>query len=122
MVVRTVGSTVVVPPLEEVFYRSFLYRYLISPEFEKVPLNRFHGMSLGLTCLIFAFTTSSGWRRSSAGSSTRGWCCGKNRIGDAMTAHAITNFLLAAWVVFPAGLEVLVNRPGAARERRRWNR
>jgi hypothetical protein len=23
----------------------------------------------------------------------------KNRVGDAMTAHAITNFLLGAWVV-----------------------
>jgi len=24
----------------------------------------------------------------------------KNRLGDAMTAHAITNFLLGAWIVW----------------------
>ena len=34
VVVRTLGSSLVVPPLEEVFFRSFLYRYLITPEFE----------------------------------------------------------------------------------------
>jgi hypothetical protein len=27
----------------------------------------------------------------------------KNRLGDAMTAHAITNFLLGAWVVWKGG-------------------
>src|SRR5262249_56634517 len=28
---RIVGSSLVVPPLEETFYRSFIYRYLIKP-------------------------------------------------------------------------------------------
>src|SRR5262249_36515675 len=27
--VRTLGSAIVVPPIEEVFYRSFLYRYFV---------------------------------------------------------------------------------------------
>jgi hypothetical protein len=27
----------------------------------------------------------------------------KNRLGDAMTAHAITNFLLGVWVVWRGG-------------------
>ena len=29
----------------------------------------------------------------------QGLVCWKKRLGDAMTAHAITNFLLALWVV-----------------------
>ena len=41
MVTRILGSTLVVPPLEEVFYRSFLYRYIVKPDFLSVPLNRF---------------------------------------------------------------------------------
>jgi CAAX prenyl protease-like protein len=30
----------------------------------------------------------------------QGLVCRKDRLGDAITAHAITNFLLALWVVF----------------------
>ena len=33
IVTRILGSTFVVPPLEEVFYRSFLYRYIARPGF-----------------------------------------------------------------------------------------
>ena len=32
--IRLLGSSLVVPPLEEVFYRSWLYRYLINPGFQ----------------------------------------------------------------------------------------
>ena len=35
--VRILGSTFIVPPLEEVFYRSFLYRYIASQDFFPVP-------------------------------------------------------------------------------------
>jgi hypothetical protein len=97
--VRTAGSTVLVPMLEEVFYRSFLYRYLISPEFERVPLNRFHGASLGLTCLVFAFTHHQWLAGILCGVAYQWLVLRKNRLGDAMTAHAITNLLLALWVV-----------------------
>lgn len=99
VVVRTVGSTALVPMLEEVFYRSFLYRYMISPEFEKVPLNRFHGVSMALTCGIFAFTHHQWLAGILCGLAYQGLVLRKNRLGDAMTAHAITNLLLAIWVV-----------------------
>jgi CAAX prenyl protease-like protein len=99
VLVRTVGSTALVPMLEEVFYRSFLYRYLISPEFERVPLNRFHGVSMALTCGIFAFTHHQWLAGILCGVAYQGLVLRKNRIGDAMTAHAITNLLLAVWVV-----------------------
>lgn len=99
VVVRLAGSTLVVPPLEEVFYRSFLYRYLVSPDFEKVPLHYRHATALGICTLIFAFTHHQ-W--------LAGILCGvvyqflvfrKGRLGDAITAHAITNLLLGLWVV-----------------------
>ena len=37
--VRILGSTFIVPPLEEVFYRSFLYRYIAKHDFMPVPMN-----------------------------------------------------------------------------------
>ncbi len=100
VLVRTLGSSLVVPPLEEVFYRSCLYRYLISPEFERVPLNRVHGMALALSCVIFAFTHQQWLAAILCGVAYQGLVLRKGRLGDAMTAHAITNLLLAGWVVF----------------------
>lgn len=98
--VRTAGSSLVVPPLEEVFYRSFLYRYLISPDFERIALNRVHKAALLLTCVIFAFTHQQWLAAILCGLAYQWLVLRKNRLGDAMTAHGITNFLLALWVVF----------------------
>src|SRR5437867_5058316 len=38
IVVRLAGSAIIVPPLEEVFFRSFLYRYVARADFLSVPL------------------------------------------------------------------------------------
>lgn len=100
VLVRTLGSSLVVPPLEEVFFRSFLYRYLISPEFEKVPLARRHTTSILLTSVIFALIHQQWLAGILCGFAYQALVLRKNRLGDAMTAHAITNFLLALWVVF----------------------
>lgn len=97
--VRILGSSLVVPPLEEIFYRSFLYRYLISPEFERISLSQRHLTSLGITCLIFAFTHQQWLAGILCGIAYQWLVWRKNRLGDAMTAHAITNFLLGIWIV-----------------------
>ncbi len=98
--VRILGSTFVVPPLEEVFYRSFLYRYLAKQDFLSVPLNRFNPLPFLITAAVFGLTHNE-W--------IAGILCGvvyqwlvirKNRLGDAITAHAITNCLLGVWVVW----------------------
>ncbi len=99
LAIHVLGMTLVVPPLEEVFYRSFLYRYLARHDFLSVPLNHFSVRCFFLTALIFGISHDE-W--------LAGFLCGlayqwlvlrKNRLGDAMTAHAITNFLLGIWVV-----------------------
>jgi uncharacterized protein len=97
--VRIVGSTLIVPMLEEVFYRSFLYRYIIQAQFLKIPLGRFDyrafiivGAAFGISHfewlpgILCAFIYQAlVWR--------------KGRLGDALSAHAITNLLLGIWVV-----------------------
>jgi uncharacterized protein len=97
--VRTLGSALVVPPIEEVFYRSFLHRYLVKADYASVPLNLLNWRALLITSLIFGFVHPYQW--------LAGVLCGliyqalvirKGRLGDAMTAHAITNFLLGIWV------------------------
>ena len=100
MTVHILGMTFVVPPLEEVFYRSFLYRYIASQNFLAVPLNRFLPVPFIATVVIFGFSHNE-WLAGILCGATYQWLVlRKNRLGDAMTAHAITNCLLGIWVVY----------------------
>jgi CAAX prenyl protease-like protein len=100
IVVRILGSTFIVPPLEEVFYRSFLYRYLAKQDFLSVPLNRFFPVPFLLTAAVFGLTHNEWISGILCGMIYQGLVIRKGRLGDAMTAHAITNFLLGVWVVW----------------------
>ena len=69
-----------------------------SQYFEAMPLSRFHGRSFVVTSALFGFEHFQ-W--------LGGILCGllfqflvvrKGRLGDAMFAHAITNFLLGLWI------------------------
>ena len=51
--VRLIGSTLVVPPLEEVFYRSFVCRYIIRPDFQSVPIGEFRWGAFLITSIAF---------------------------------------------------------------------
>jgi uncharacterized protein len=99
VVVRIVGSTLIVPPLEEVFYRSFVYRFIAKPDFQSVPLGQFILMPFIVTSLLFGFEHREWLAGILAGVVYQALVCWKKRLGDAITAHAITNFLLGCWVV-----------------------
>ena len=99
VVVRLLGSVLVVPPLEEVFYRSFVYRYLRKADFESVPLPAFHLLAFLVTSAVFGLTHREWLAGILCGFAYQGLVCWKGRLGDAMTAHAITNLLLGVWVV-----------------------
>jgi len=99
--VHVVGMAVIVPPVEEIFYRSFLYRYFVNTNFLAMPLGQFHALSFFVTSILFGLMHPDRW--------LAGIICGlayqwlvirKNRLGDAMTAHGITNGLLGLWIVW----------------------
>jgi membrane protease YdiL (CAAX protease family) len=98
--VRILGSTFIVPPLEEVFYRSFLYRYVASQNFLAVPLNKFLPLPFLATACVFGLSHNEWLAGIICGAAYQWLVLRKNRLGDAMTAHAITNFLLGVWVVW----------------------
>ena len=97
---RLVGASIVVPPLEEVFYRSFLYRYLTRADFQALPLGQFSPMPFLVTSALFGLAHREWLAGILCGFAYQGLVCWKRRLGDAMTAHAITNFLLGLWVVW----------------------
>lgn len=99
--VRLLGSTIVVPPLEEVFYRSFLYRYFVRINFLTMPLGQFHALSFVVTSGIFGLMHPDRWVAGIlCGLAYQGLAVRKNRLGDAMTAHGVTNLLLGLWVIW----------------------
>jgi len=98
--VRILGSSLVVPLLEEVFYRSFLYRCFIKPDFLCVPLNSFNMFAFVIVCAGFGFSHYEWLPGIFCAVVYQGLVIRKGRLGDAITAHAITNFLLGLWVVF----------------------
>lgn len=97
---RILGSTLVVPVIEEVFYRSFLYRYVEKPDFLAVPLKYFGWTPFLLTAGIFGFAHKEWLAGILCGFAYQGLVIWKGRLGDAMTAHAVTNCLLGIWVVW----------------------
>ncbi len=100
IMVRILGSTFIVPPLEEVFYRSFLYRYIARPDFLAMRLNQFLPRPFIVTTLIFGLAHNEWLAGILCGAAYQWLVIRKNRLGDAMTAHAITNFLLGLWIVW----------------------
>lgn len=98
--VRLLGSALVVPPLEEVFYRSFLYRWIARPDFSSEPLGRFAWKPFLMAAVIFGAEHQQWLAGILCGFAYQWLVIRKQRLGDAMTAHAITNFLLGVWVVW----------------------
>jgi membrane protease YdiL (CAAX protease family) len=100
VIARIVGSTFVVPPLEELFYRSFVYRYLASKDFLSVPLEKFLPTPFIVTSVLFGFAHREWLAGILCGFAYHGLVIWKKRLGDAVTAHAITNLLLGLWIVW----------------------
>jgi len=53
IVVRLIGAAMVVPVMEELFWRSFLMRYLINPNFRSVPVGAFTWLSFMGVAILF---------------------------------------------------------------------
>lgn len=99
--VHLIGMTFVVPPAEEMFYRSLLYRMLVKTDFRSMPLGRFHGLSFVVTSVLFGLMHPQWWLAGIVCGLAYQWLVvSKNRLGDAMTAHAVTNLLLGIYIVW----------------------
>ncbi|MBW2187839.1 MAG: CAAX prenyl protease-related protein, partial [Deltaproteobacteria bacterium] len=53
IIIRLTGAVLIVPIIEEIFWRSFLLRYIINPEFAKVAIGRFTWFSFLATIVLF---------------------------------------------------------------------
>jgi CAAX prenyl protease-like protein len=56
ILIRLLGSVLVAPIIEELFIRSFLMRYIIDPDWEKVPIGIYTFSSFLIVTLFFGFS------------------------------------------------------------------
>ena len=100
LAVRVAGRSLVVPAMEEVFYRSFFYRMVIAPKFAEVPLGTRDAKAWIVTSIVFGACHPEHW--------VPGILCGaayqwlvirRGRLGDAMLAHAITNLAISTYAI-----------------------
>jgi CAAX prenyl protease-like protein len=105
IVARIAGASLVVPPLEELFYRSFVYRYIVNQNATAVPLRQFHGGAFFITAIIFGFAHREWLAGIICGCAYQWLVLRRGHLGDAITAHAISNLLLGLWVVYKGAWE-----------------
>ncbi|HVN04889.1 MAG TPA: CAAX prenyl protease-related protein [Bryobacteraceae bacterium] len=99
--VRVVESAVLVPILEELFWRGWLMRWLIRNDFEKAPLGQYTAFSFWGVAVLFALEHGPYWEVGlAAGVAYNWWMVRTGSLADCMLAHGVTNALLAAYVLF----------------------
>jgi uncharacterized protein len=97
---RALGSTLLVPIVEELFWRGWLMRWLILPDFTKVALGAFTPLAFWGVAVLFASEHGSYWEVGLAAGVVYNWWMLRTRsLADCMLAHAVTNGLLSAFVV-----------------------
>jgi exosortase E/protease (VPEID-CTERM system) len=107
LTVRTLGAVVTVPFAEELAFRGFLLRRLISSDFESVSCRQFSLLAFLVSSVAFGIMHGDRWFAGTlAGMFYAGVLLWRGRIGDAVIAHATTNALLAAWVLFSGNWEL----------------
>ena len=96
---RLVGASLIVPIMEELFWRSFALRFAIRSDFKSVPLGHFSWFSFILISLLFGFEHHRWLVGIFAGMVYAGVLYRRRNLFDPILSHAITNFLLGLYVV-----------------------
>lgn len=98
---RTLAAVITVPIAEELAFRGFLIRRLISPDFDSLSLKTFTWVSVLVSSAAFGLMHGDQWLAGSvAGLLYAAALLYRGSLADAIVAHSATNALLAALVLF----------------------
>jgi CAAX prenyl protease-like protein len=99
LVVRLYGLVVMVPVMEELFWRSFLLRYLTNPDFHKVPMGMFSALALWVMVAASALAHPEWLVAIVASLAYAFWLRKTSNLFGAVVAHAVTNAALGGYVL-----------------------
>ena len=98
---RTLAAVVTVPIAEELAFRGFLLRRLISADFDSLSLQRWTWWAVVGSSVAFGLLHGDRWIAGIiAGLLYAGAQKWRGRIGDAVAAHGVTNALICVWVLW----------------------
>jgi len=97
--VRIGGAALVVPVMEELFWRSFLLRWLEKNDFQTVLPAQVGARSVAIAALLFGFEHNLWLAGIVAGLAYSLLYLRQRALWSAVVAHAVTNGALGIWVV-----------------------
>jgi CAAX prenyl protease-like protein len=98
---RFLRLVIVVPLVEEIFWRGFFLRYLVNERFTAVAVGTFSWMSFAVVTLAFGFGhLRADWTAALITGALYNLVAYRTRsLASCVVAHAITNLLLGIWVM-----------------------
>lgn len=97
---RVTAAVITVPIAEELAFRGHLVRRLMARDFDQVSFSHLTLLAIGLSSLAFGVMHGQHWLVGIvAGLAFSLILRHRGRMGDAVVAHAVSNLLLAAWVL-----------------------
>ena len=96
---RLVGIAVLVPIAEELFWRGFLLRWLIDPEWEEIKLGEYTHHSCAIVVLMFTVAHPEWLAAASYCLLINGLLYWKKDLWQCVVAHAVSNLVLAIYVL-----------------------
>ena len=97
--VRIAGAALLVPLMEELFWRSFLMRWIEQPTFQGVDPRRVGLKAIVLSTFVFMLAHTL-WLAAVIAGLAYAWLYVRSgKLWTAVIAHAVTNGLLAVWVL-----------------------
>jgi CAAX prenyl protease-like protein len=100
MLLRSVSSAIMIPIVEELFWRGWMMRWLINNNFLKVPLGTYVPSAFWIVALLFASEHGPYWEVGLAAGIVYNWWMVRTRnLADCILAHAVTNAVLSTYVV-----------------------
>ena len=99
IVIRVTGAVIIVPIMEELFWRSFLLRYLISSDFTSVAIGRFTLFSFVSVSILFGLEHHYVFAGIMAGVVFNSIYYYTRSVAHCILSHAIANLCLAYYVL-----------------------
>jgi CAAX prenyl protease-like protein len=97
---RTARAVIIVPIVEELFWRGWLMRWLVDTDFRKVPLGTYTPLAFWVTAILFASEHGPYWDVGLiTGIIYNLWMIRSKSIADCILMHAVTNAILSAYVI-----------------------
>lgn len=97
--VRLFGAALVVPVMEELFWRSFLSRWIDSPHFLDADPAKIKFQTLVATVILFGIEHSQWLAGMMAGLVYGVLYCRSRSLWSPVLAHATTNSVLGVWII-----------------------